>query len=696
MCLDPSCDIHSLVDEAIRTRRPHEAVVVTLPTAPLSVNVIPAVGERAQAQLLRERVSLDPSGQRLVVPMMANPRTRMYKTMSSWAARNGVPTHLGVLLCEVELAFAITDYKVQGKTLDYFVVVLKRPVDGRVRPRLALCDLEVLLSRVRLGRRMFVLGFQDTDADRQWLLQLRHPPALHLWEIGYTDGRWDAARVRAAADAYIAAMPLARLWGATHSRGPAVGHVLSAADQTSTVDRETVGPTGVPLVTTGEGSSAAGQGEPTVPALPNNLRQGVAGRSSTKRPFGGLPETRSGDAAAARAPSALRTAARRPRAQQQAPLTVARYRANSCPYDSALIVWETVQRWLTHGGLAPLPYPPPAVRTFQVGPSYVEERAMDLATPLQQWFHEREALARCTTQQMRKAAQLRLEAIRATLRYADAPLLVPFEVDTVDALNDALQRAVKEPGSADAVLRRLFHPATASSRFCRVDRNARPCTHGVRNNLRHDCMCSLTEDETRRARNCPWAAYASRLEGAVQAGTYTLPHCDQRGCDDNALDRLSVTNCGPEAPADLVALHLPSERCPDPPVNLHSSAEHHLPTHDASYQLVAALMFTAAFEHGHYVAVVQTPEEPRDWICYDANANAGVGWRVPPPTGFDRLEPGSAPTASEAPGYWPAVLLYVRVPPPTPSTGRGAEGAVIGRRSVRARSGPSPGLVRWS
>ena len=180
-------------------------------------------------------------------------------------------------------------------------------------------------------------------------------------------------------------------------------------------------------------------------------------------------------------------------------------------------------------------------------------------------------------------------------------------------------------------------------------------------------MCSLTNADVIRAQHSPWAAFASRVTGAVQAGTATLPHCDHCGCADISRGRISVANCGPEAPADLVALCLPWNRRPDRAVDLHSTAEHHLPTHNAAYRLVAALMFTKEVGGGHYVAVVRAPARPWGWICYDANANCGVGWSVPPPTGFDRLDPRLAPTDPAAPGYWPMVLLYVRIPRPPPA-----------------------------
>ena len=428
-----------------------------------------------------------------------------------------------------------------------------------------------------------------------------------------------------------------------------------------------------------------------VPALANSPPQGVAGRTisgcgtgpsapSRKRGLsGGLLETRTGDATGvqAGAPGHAASAARRTAPSSQcevrpaAALIVARYHRQSCPYDSTLVVWETVQRWLTCSGLAQLPYPAPESRWFNVGPSQESPvwvaRTMDLATPLRDWLRVREALSRMTTAEMRYAAHSRLGAIRDALRSADAPQLVPTWIRTVDALDAQLRQVVTDSGVADAVLRRLFHPATASPRFCRVDRKARPCAHGVRSTLRHDCMCSLTNVDVIRAQHSPWAAFASRVTGAVQAGTATLPHCDHCGCADISRGRVPVANCGPETPADLVALCLPWNRRPDRAVDLDSAAWHHLPTHNAAYRLVAALMFTREVGGGHYVAVVRAPARPWGWICYDANANCGVGWSVPPPTGFDRLDPRLAPTDPAAPGYWPMVLLYVRIPRPPPA-----------------------------
>ena len=70
----------------------------------------------------------------------------------------------------------------QGKTLDYFIVSLGKRGAG-VYPKLKLVDLHVLVSRVRLGARLFVVGLNPDDVDH--LRQLRPSEVLGIWEHGY-------------------------------------------------------------------------------------------------------------------------------------------------------------------------------------------------------------------------------------------------------------------------------------------------------------------------------------------------------------------------------------------------------------------------------------------------------------------------------------------------------------------------------
>ena len=70
----------------------------------------------------------------------------------------------------------------QGKTLDYFIASLGKRGAG-VYPKLKLVDLHELVSRVRLGARLFVIGLNPNDVDH--LRQLRPSEVLGIWEHGY-------------------------------------------------------------------------------------------------------------------------------------------------------------------------------------------------------------------------------------------------------------------------------------------------------------------------------------------------------------------------------------------------------------------------------------------------------------------------------------------------------------------------------
>mmetsp|Transcript_42285 Transcript_42285/g.123821 ORF Transcript_42285/g.123821 Transcript_42285/m.123821 type:complete len:169 (-) Transcript_42285:204-710(-) len=111
-----------------------------------------------------------------------------FRPSSQWAATNAMPTQLHVQEHAVQLAFAITDYKVQGRTLDKLVLSIgSRPFE----PSLSLPSLYVLASRVRKRAHLRVLGWNvSTDASR--LRALRHPPELSIWHSGYNGSMWSA------------------------------------------------------------------------------------------------------------------------------------------------------------------------------------------------------------------------------------------------------------------------------------------------------------------------------------------------------------------------------------------------------------------------------------------------------------------------------------------------------------------------
>lgn len=167
---------------------------------PYSINAVPQVPKEARATLLARGATLTPARDgegpataELVVPTMLSDRPSEYRPSSVWAAEASVPPKLNVKRHEIDLAFAVTDYKVQGKTLDYIILSIG-PRDG-LMPHLSLTDVYTLASRVRLGSRLYVVGF-DPKKESAHLRKLKHNPVLAIWEAGYADGEgvWDAAR----------------------------------------------------------------------------------------------------------------------------------------------------------------------------------------------------------------------------------------------------------------------------------------------------------------------------------------------------------------------------------------------------------------------------------------------------------------------------------------------------------------------
>ena len=638
--VDPSCDLDELVTNAMATTRQGDPVVVVLPNPPLSVNVIPSVGARARAQLIAEGASLDPSGESLVVPMRTNPRDKPYSPSSSWAATHAIPRKLHLHQPEAELAFAVTDYKLQGKTVDYLVVVLRRPYDGRVTPRLSMRDLEVLLSRVRQGCRLFVLGFNKADPDDQrWLLRLRHPPELHLWMTGYTAGAWDPGRVRREAQAYITATPAAPGDVKAMRKGVRDEPISRATPSATRANAGNDAPAAIADVLVAAGvldnscpsaSTATGMNE----SSPNaEVAHPPSGH------LGGVP------------------------ADSQ--YVVARYKSNSCPYDAALAAWESCHRWTQRCGLRELSYPPLANVQYHIGDTARHAtiwRPVDLAGPMRDWLALREQLRSHLSRPEWIKLQDGLTDARDALRQADAHHQVSRPHASETQLDDALERTMTSPGIAAKILGRMLHGAP---RVYRVHHDAHICEeccglHPLDDNA---TITDLTAEELQQCDWCPWATFQALAAGVPRMAPMSA-RCNHRR---NTLRRISVANCDAHAPADVVVLGLPDVSIGQYRGTLRPWEDRTLLHHQATYRLISMVMFTGNTEAGHYITVARDPGAPNDrWICFDANANAGVGWQVPPPTGFDTFAPPTHANATRPwlDRYWPVLLMYVRTTDP--------------------------------
>ena len=127
----------------------------------------------------------------IVVPIAASRDTIDFETTSLYATMARIPKTLQHRGHPLVLAFALTDFKVQGKTLDFLTMsIASRPFP----PHVDMKGFYVMISRVRSGDSLRVLG----DArNLSYMRQLRHAPELAVWNASYSaDGDWDAGLAR--------------------------------------------------------------------------------------------------------------------------------------------------------------------------------------------------------------------------------------------------------------------------------------------------------------------------------------------------------------------------------------------------------------------------------------------------------------------------------------------------------------------
>ena len=109
----------------------------------------------------------------------------------------------------VTLAFAVTDYKLQGKTLDELILsIAPRPF----LPHLDMRGFYTMTSRVRTRGRLRVLRRPlKRKGGLDSLFKLKHTPELAAWNAGYNQaGDWDPNRPQPAAAAKAKAAPAKR------------------------------------------------------------------------------------------------------------------------------------------------------------------------------------------------------------------------------------------------------------------------------------------------------------------------------------------------------------------------------------------------------------------------------------------------------------------------------------------------------
>jgi len=128
-----------------------------------------------------------------IIPIPLSKGTEEVALNSLFAVQHGLPTKVRVRTHDRAVAFAVTDFKLQGRTLDRLLLSI---CARSVPPFVDIVALYVLCSRVRAARGLRTLQ-PLSAADAARLQHLRHDPLLAAYEHAYGhDGKWSDDRAR--------------------------------------------------------------------------------------------------------------------------------------------------------------------------------------------------------------------------------------------------------------------------------------------------------------------------------------------------------------------------------------------------------------------------------------------------------------------------------------------------------------------
>ena len=155
----------------------------------------------------------------VVVPIVQSKHVETYNPTSLWACLKGGPKALRLRHHPVSLAFAVTDFKLQGKTLDELLLsIAPRPFP----PHLDRKAFYVMVSRVRTRKRLRVLHKPaKAKGGLNHILELKHTPELAAWNAAYNDkGDWDPERTQNRRTATTKAPPSKKTKTSTRASAP--------------------------------------------------------------------------------------------------------------------------------------------------------------------------------------------------------------------------------------------------------------------------------------------------------------------------------------------------------------------------------------------------------------------------------------------------------------------------------------------
>jgi len=578
---------------------------------------------------------------------------RKAKVHSGWGVRDHA----------VSLAFAVTDYKLEGKSLDVLVL----SVGFRsFNPKINLSGIYVLASRVKTRAGLRVLKLSPWDH----LKSLRPEVALEIWEQSYGDDhRLDVALLTAAASRAGERIRTAHAASKAGKKVAKAGLKAKATPQRKAAgEQQKITPHGKRI------KAAAAPQNPTRLPLPGLRPQQPA--MPKKRTLDHFVGTNRADPAPERW------------------LVSVYWVGNSCYVDSTLKAWELAVRAaaeFAQGALAETTYFPPPLHA-RLWPSVgrpgqqLRPTESQLGSALQAWLAQAERVATSVDNQLRTmlgSLNYHRDAVRSELSRHQA-LIQP-----------GLERGAREGLTEAQVLARIFSQSNqfGSERdslvaMLRVDLTTAAGRQpnflgGV--SLPWRCTtCDLASDGVLVDSRLHFLTSQVLIEAEFDPilafhNRYVVPQFTQRSSDDTCenencggLDRMQPSwydaSCVADSAPPLLGL------CWD--VNtgqaaanllLHAHADFDAGRRDAAvletsygrvtYRLVALIFFNGS----HFVTVGRmTGHEPDRWVCWDGVNNRGVGryLRLPPKGhGSFNAEDGFSWSGFEA-----STALYCREP----------------------------------
>ena len=179
-------------------RGTYSEVVLAKPPLAINVKVSGGLWHGVELPDLSGLIESD-SESALIVPILESGAWEEV-SLGGFAAAQHDAMHLQVKQHGVMLGFALTDFKLQGRTLPRLLLSIP---DTTLPPFLRMDGFYVLVSRVTSSNGLRLLQYSKKGLDR--LKKLYWPGELGAWEQGYEDGRWSDVRAAEALGTIAAA-----------------------------------------------------------------------------------------------------------------------------------------------------------------------------------------------------------------------------------------------------------------------------------------------------------------------------------------------------------------------------------------------------------------------------------------------------------------------------------------------------------